>query len=160
MLFRESHTHDGLTFRQERVVRDYIHEHLGENITLDDLASSVAFSRYHFARRFRVSTGTTPHEYVLQQRVARAQALLTRTSYPLLDMAVTCGFADQSHFNRAFKKHTGVPPDHYRKHSRPRIAVRCDHRQRRHPTTSCVSDLVGGDELALAGESQNPSAYR
>jgi AraC family transcriptional regulator len=117
VLFRESHTHDGLTFRQERVVRDYIHEHLSENITLDDLASSVALSRYHFARRFRVSTGTTPHDYVLQQRVARAQTLLTRTNYPLLDIAVTCGFADQSHFNRVFKKHTGVPPGHYRKHS-------------------------------------------
>jgi AraC family transcriptional regulator len=117
VLFRESHSHNGLTFRQERVVRDYIHEHLSENITLDDLASSVALSRYHFARRFRVSTGTTPHDYVLQQRVARAQTLLTRTNYPLLDIAVTCGFADQSHFNRVFKKHIGVPPGHYRKHS-------------------------------------------
>lgn len=116
VLFHESHTHDGLTFRQERTVRDYIHEHLGENITLDVLASSVALSRYHFARRFRASTGTTPHEYVLQQRVAKARTLLTRTNYPLLDIAVACGFADQSHFNRVFKKHTGVPPGHYRKH--------------------------------------------
>lgn len=117
VLFRESHTHDGLTFRQERAVRDYIHEHLGENLTLDDLASSVALSRYHFARRFRASTGTTPHEYVLTQRVAKAQTLLTRTNYPLLDIAVICGFADQSHLNRVFKKYTGVPPGHYRKQS-------------------------------------------
>jgi AraC family transcriptional regulator len=117
VLFRESHSHDGLTFRQERTVRDYIHEHLADNLTLDELAASVALSRYHFARRFRVSTGTTPHEYVLQQRVARAQTLLTRTNYPLLDIALTCGFADQSHLNRVFKKHTGMPPGHYRKHS-------------------------------------------
>ncbi|HET6356628.1 AraC family transcriptional regulator [Streptomyces sp.] len=117
VLFRESHTHDGLTFRQERAVRDYIHEHLSENITLDDIAASVALSRYHFARRFHASTGTTPHEYVLQQRVARAQTLLIRTNYPLLDIALTCGFADQSHLNRVFKKHTGVTPGHYRKHS-------------------------------------------
>jgi AraC family transcriptional regulator len=116
VLFRESHTHDGLTFRQERTVRDYVQEHLGENLTLDELAASVTLSRYHFARRFRASTGTTPHEYVLQQRVARAQTLLIRTNYPLLDIAVICGFADQSHFNRVFKKHTGVPPGHYRKH--------------------------------------------
>jgi AraC family transcriptional regulator len=117
VLFRESHANDGLSFREERAVRDYVHEHLGEAITLDDLAASVALSRYHFARRFRAAVGTTPHEYVLQQRVARAQTLLTRTNYPLLDIALICGFADQSHFNRVFKKHTGVPPGHYRKHS-------------------------------------------
>ncbi|WP_157042058.1 helix-turn-helix domain-containing protein [Nitriliruptor alkaliphilus] len=120
VLFRERHTGDGLSFPQERVVRDYIQEHLGENITLEDLASSVGLSRYHFARRFRVSTGTTAYEYVLQQRVARAQTLLTRTNESLINIAVTCGFADQSHFNRVFKKHTGVPPGQYRKHSRPR----------------------------------------
>lgn len=115
VLFRESQANDGLSFREERAVRDYVHVHLGEAITLDDLASSVGLSRYHFARRFRVSVGTTPHEYVLQQRVARAQTLLTRTNYPLLDIALICGFADQSHFNRVFKKHVGVPPGHYRK---------------------------------------------
>jgi len=116
VLFRETHAQEGLTFRQERAVRDYIHEHLGDDLTLDELAGSVALSRYHFARRFRVSTGTTPHEYVLQQRVARARTLLTRTNYSLLDIALTCGFADQSHLNRVFKKHAGVPPGQYRRH--------------------------------------------
>jgi len=116
VLFRESHDHDGLTFRQERAVRDYVHAHLGETITLDDLAGAAGLSRYHFARRFRASTGTTPHDYVLRQRVARAQTLLTRTDRPVLDVALMCGFADQSHLNRVFKKHTGVPPGFYRKH--------------------------------------------
>jgi AraC family transcriptional regulator len=114
VLFREDHDHDSLTFRQERAVRDFVHEHLGENISLDDLASVVALSRYHFTRRFRATTGTTPHEFVLQQRVARAKALLTRTNCPLLDIALICGFADQSHLNRVFKKHTGMPPGQYR----------------------------------------------
>jgi AraC family transcriptional regulator len=117
VLFRDHDSHDGLTFRQERTVRDYVHEHLTDNLTLDELAASVALSRYHFARRFRVSTGTTPHEYVLRQRVARARTLLVRTNHPLLDIALMCGFADQSHLNRVFKKHTGMPPGHYRKHS-------------------------------------------
>jgi AraC family transcriptional regulator len=116
VLFRESHDHDGLTFRQERAVRDYVQAHLGESITLDDLAGAAGLSRYHFARRFRVSTGTTPHDYVLRQRVARARTLLTRTDRPVLDVALICGFADQSHLNRVFKKHTGVPPGFYRKH--------------------------------------------
>jgi AraC family transcriptional regulator len=117
ILFRGSPDHDGLTFRQERAVRDYIHQHLGENITLDDLAASVSLSRYHFARRFRVSTGSAPHEYVLQQRVARARTLLARTNQPLPEIALLCGFADQSHLNRVFKKHTGLSPGQYRRHA-------------------------------------------
>ena len=68
VLFRGSAGVDGLSFSQERGVREYIHEHLQENISLDELAGSVGLSRYHFARRFRQSTGTTPHEFVLQQR--------------------------------------------------------------------------------------------
>jgi AraC family transcriptional regulator len=117
ILFRERPDHDGLTFRQERVVYDYIHQHLGENIALDDLAALVSLSRYHFARRFRASTGTAPHEYVLQQRVARARTLLTRTNCPLPEIALICGFADQSHLNRVFKKRTGVSPGQYRRHA-------------------------------------------
>ena len=52
------------------------HERLQENISLEDLAGTVGLSRYHFPRRFRQSTGTTPHEFVLQQRVGRAKTLL------------------------------------------------------------------------------------
>jgi AraC-like DNA-binding protein len=48
--------------------------------------------------------------------VAKARTLLARTNTPLLDIALTCGFSDQSHFNRVFKKHTGVPPGQYRRH--------------------------------------------
>ena len=99
---------------QERIARDYIHEHLRENIKLDDLAASVGLSRYHFARRFRQSTGITPHEFVLRQRVARAQTMLQRTSVPLADVAFACGFADQSYMTRVFKKRMGVTPGRLR----------------------------------------------
>lgn len=114
VLFREAGGRDGLTFHQERVVRDYVDVHLSERISLEDLAGSVALSRFHFARRFRQSTGTSPHEYVLQRRVARAATLLTRTAAPLLEIAARCGFADQSHLTRVFKKHTGTTPGRYR----------------------------------------------
>lgn len=53
VLFREAEVNDGLTFLQQRIVRDYVQQHLGESISLDDLAASVALSRFHFARRFR-----------------------------------------------------------------------------------------------------------
>lgn len=114
VLFREPAGQAGLTFAQERTVRDYIHQHLDETISLDDLAASVALSRYHFARRFRQSTGTSPHEFVLQQRVEQAKTMLARTSAPLLDIAVRCGFADQSHMTRVFRQRVGATPGHYR----------------------------------------------
>jgi AraC family transcriptional regulator len=118
VLFRGSAGVDGLSFGQERAVRDYVHEHLRQNISLDDLARAVGLSRYHFARRFRQSTGTTPHKFVLQQRVERAKTLLQRTNMPLLDIACSCGFADQSHMTREFRKTVGVTPGRYRLRSR------------------------------------------
>jgi AraC family transcriptional regulator len=103
-----------LTFRQERAVRDYIAEHLGEAIVLRDLAAAAGLSRYHFARRFHRSVGTPPHEFVLQQRVERAKTLLTRSDQTLPAIACGCGFADQSHLTREFKKRVGTPPGRYR----------------------------------------------
>ena len=81
--------------------------HLQDTISLDDLAATVALSRYHFTRRFRRTTGVTPHEFVLRQRVERARTLLRRTATPLLDIACSCGFADQSHMTREFRKRVG-----------------------------------------------------
>jgi AraC family transcriptional regulator len=118
VLFRGVDGADALSFGQERVIRDYVHEHLRESISLDNLAGSVGLSRYHFARRFRRTTGTTPHDFVLQQRVERAKTLLHRTNTPLLDIAGDCGFADQSHMTREFKKRMGVTPGRYRSRSR------------------------------------------
>ena len=118
VLFRDSGRVDGLSFGQERAIREYIHEHLQENMSLDDLAGSVGLSRYHFARRFRQSTGTTPHEFVIQQRIDRAKTLLHRTNTALLDIASVCGFADQSHMTREFRKRVNVTPGRYRAQSR------------------------------------------
>src|SRR5579875_947105 len=80
VLFRApaSERETGLTFAQQRAVRDYIHAHLDQTISLDHLAASVALSRFHFARRFRQSTGTTPHEFVLRERVEQAKVMLAR----------------------------------------------------------------------------------
>lgn len=114
VLFREPSCTDGLTFAQEQTVRDYVHHHLGETIRLDDLAGQVGLSRFHFARRFRRTTGTTPHEFVVRLRVDRARTLLRRTGIPLHEVALTCGFADQSHLTREFKKRVGETPGRFR----------------------------------------------
>jgi AraC family transcriptional regulator len=110
ILFRSPDSPECLSFRQEHLVRDYIQAHLHERLTLDDLAASVGLSKFHFARQFRGSTGTAPHEFVMRQRLDRARLLLQRTSTPLPEVAATCGFADQSHMNRVVKKRLGATP--------------------------------------------------
>ena len=114
VLFRECGGSDGLTFEQHRAVRDYVHDHLAETVSLDDLAAVTGLSRFHFARKFRATIGTTPHAFVLQQRVERARTLLERTGTPIPDIAASCGFADQPHLTREFKKRVGVTPGRYR----------------------------------------------
>jgi len=114
IVFREPADTAGLTFGQERIVRDYVREHLRENIALNDLAAAVGLSRFHFARRFKQSTGQTPHAFVMAERLARSRTLLRRTSVPLPDVAARCGFSDQSHMNRVFAKHLGITPGQYR----------------------------------------------
>lgn len=99
-----------LGMRHFRMVREYIDEHLGERICLEDLASIAGVSRFHFARQFRLRTGESPMAYLLRARVERAKNLLSTSSSRIADIAAVLGFADQSHFTRTFKRLTDVPP--------------------------------------------------
>jgi AraC family transcriptional regulator len=112
--FKEQEPARGLSPRQRHLINDYVKAHLDQSISLNDLAGALALSRYHFARGFREAMGVTPHEFVLRQRVARAQLLLRRTRAPLHEIASACGFADQSHMTRVFKKQLGLTPGQYR----------------------------------------------
>jgi len=80
--------------------------------SLADLATLCGLGRYQFVRAFTRSVGTTPHAYVVQQRVRLARQLIVRGE-PLADAAAHAGFSDQSHMTRAFARHYGVPPGRY-----------------------------------------------
>jgi AraC family transcriptional regulator len=85
-----------------------------DDFSLDEMAQSVELSRAHFARMFRKSTGETPHQFVLRQRVERAKAMLCAPNGRILDVAVACGFKTQQHFARVFRSVCGVSPTEYR----------------------------------------------
>jgi AraC-like DNA-binding protein len=104
----------GLPPRAVRRVREYIEAHLEENVSIQVLADIAGLSLAHFARAFKRSEGLTPHDYLVQCRVRRAQDLLAQTEMPLSEIALASGFADQSHFARRFKEHVGVTPGSYR----------------------------------------------
>lgn len=92
-------------------VTEYIHDNLGQKLTLSDLARIANLSPYHFARLFRQEIGLSPHQYVVRCRVDQAKRLLTAGGDILIgEVAHRVGFADQSHFTRHFKRLVGVTP--------------------------------------------------
>jgi len=96
-------------------VRDYIEAHAAEPILLGDLASLAGMEIHKVARAFKRTFGIAPHRYILRARVARAKAMLRKHELSLVDVALTAGFSNQSHFTKVFKKATGLSPSNYRK---------------------------------------------
>lgn len=93
-------------------VKDYIHTHAMENISIDDLCVVANLSKYHFIRTFRNQFGITPHQYVVNYRINTARKEL-ESGLPPSDVAQKTGFADVSHLNRRFKKSFGITPKQY-----------------------------------------------
>ena len=83
--------------------------------SLAELAALTGLSEHHFCRSFVRSTGTPPHRWLLNQRVARAQQLLSSSLLTVAEIAASVGYEDPSYFARLFKRHTGVTPLTYRK---------------------------------------------
>jgi len=96
-------------------VTEFILAHLNQDLSLAVLAQQVGFSPYHFTRLFRQATGESPHQFVMRQRIERAQHLLQEADLPLAHIALESGFANQSHLTQAFKRHLGLTPAAYRK---------------------------------------------
>lgn len=94
-------------------VREYCHVHLGEKITLDDLAALCGQGCYPFLRRFTRTVGMTPHAWLLRLRLEHACRRLRSGKEELVTIALDTGFYDQSHFNRAFRKAYGIAPSVY-----------------------------------------------
>ena len=101
-----------------RCVQCYVAVHLHSKIELADLARVVHFSPSQFSRTFRAGFGCTPGQYIRRMRIARAQNLMTTSCDLLSRIAAECGFADQSHFNRCFRKLVGESPAMWRARAR------------------------------------------
>jgi AraC-like DNA-binding protein len=86
-----------------------------QTLSLTELASEAAMSRYHFLRTFRDVVGLTPHQFILRTRLHNAAVALRRSTEPVLDIALEAGFADLSTFNRRFRATMGVTPSRYRR---------------------------------------------
>jgi AraC family transcriptional regulator len=97
-----------------RCIEGYVAVHLQGKIRMVDLARVTEFSQSKFNRTFKACFGCTPGQYVRRMRIARAQNLMTMSNDPLCQIAAECGFADQAHFSRCFRRFVGNPPARWR----------------------------------------------
>jgi len=95
-------------------LKEFIEEHLSEDLSIANMASVVHTSPFHFARAFKAATGQPPHRYVTQRRMEQAKILLSVTRLPVAEVANRVGFSNQSHFSAQFRRATGTTPKGYR----------------------------------------------
>lgn len=100
---------------QMALVSEMLRERSSGNVTIAELASACGLSRGYFIHAFKSTAGCTPHQWILSQRVAQARDLLRNSGLPLAEVALICGFADQSHFTRVFARMVGASPGNWRR---------------------------------------------
>jgi len=105
----------GLAPARLRRVSELVHAKIEGELTLPEMAESAELSTAHFSQMFRKSTGQSPHQFVLHQRVERAKQMLRAAEARVLDVAVACGFKTQQHFARVFRRVCGASPTEYRR---------------------------------------------
>jgi len=104
----------GLPAPRLRRALEYITTHLNRDLHLEEISRELDLSPFHFARRFRESTGQTPYQYLLDQRIARAQHLLRERDWPVSEIAAMVGFSSPVNFARTFRQRTGQTPVQWR----------------------------------------------
>ena len=88
----------------------YIHDRLSEPISIADIAQQLHLSQYYFCRLFKQSTGLSPYQYLIQQRVERAKQILLQGNMSIAEVAIAVGFSDQSQLTHHFKRRLGITP--------------------------------------------------
>ncbi|QXI25760.1 AraC family transcriptional regulator [Pseudomonas vanderleydeniana] len=114
LYWRTRYREDPRLPRVAQRAREYLHAHLQQDVSLDDLATVTGVDRFRLTRAFKSAYGLPPHAYLVQLRLARARQLLARGEQPAT-VAMTLGFSDQSHLGRWFVRAYGLTPAAYRK---------------------------------------------
>jgi AraC-like DNA-binding protein len=117
MLIPGKQTDQGLSRWQERRAKTYMTQNLGTRVSNAEIAAICGLSQNYFVTAFRKRTGETPHACLVRYRVEKAKQLLGGPM-SLADVALSCGFSDQSHLTRVFRKHAGVGPGEWRRERR------------------------------------------
>ena len=111
----EPRTRGGLASWQERIAKEILFARMRDPPTVDELGQACGVSARHFIRAFRQSTGLTPHQWLMQERVLNAKNLLEHSDRTLAEISAMCGYANQSHLCRAFLRCFGQSPSRARR---------------------------------------------
>jgi AraC family transcriptional regulator len=107
----------GLAPWQQRKIDRHVRGNLNRSLKGGDLAEQLSLSAGHFNRAFKETFGESPHAYIVGLRLEMAQELMLSTADPLSQIAYACGFADQSHFTKVFRRGVGQTPSAWRRHN-------------------------------------------
>ena len=106
-------------FEDKKIIKqtyEFINDSIDTNFTLDILAKNVNLSKFHFLRLFKKDIGLTPHAFIVNERLNRANFLI-QNGLSICEASIQVGFNDQSHFTRNFKKYFGYTPSYLQKNS-------------------------------------------
>ena len=105
-------------------VRKFIDERLTESIRVSDLSALARSSPSYFSAAFKRTFGASPHAYLMKRRISMAVEQMLSSDAPLSEIAMNCGFADQAHFSRQFRRMMGSTPSNWRREQAPRPFTR------------------------------------
>jgi AraC family transcriptional regulator len=129
-----------------RLVESYIEEHIDRPILVANLSALLDLSEAHFSRAFRLAYGAPPHAYIVRRRVEFAAQLMLASRDPLSEIALKCGFHDQAHLTKQFRRFTGEPPAAWRRLRRP-------------PATLAMVESTAGVRTSPAGAGNSTAAF-
>lgn len=104
----------GLVDRRIRRAVEFMHSQLDRELSIEEIAAAAYLSPFHFSRLFKKLTGATPHAYLANLRIARAQTLLAETDLSITQIAARVGYSSSSHFTKSFRQATGLTPREFR----------------------------------------------
>lgn len=135
--------HETIVRAVERSI-ETMRDHLDEKLTVDDLARSAMFSRFHFSRIFQRTTGVSPRRFLSAMRLAEAKRLLLSTSIMVVDIGHQVGYDSVGTFSSRFRSSVGVSPLAYRQLRGVLPAIPCDERSVSESDATTVRGRVHG----------------
>jgi AraC-like DNA-binding protein len=130
-LFMDALIQSSVTRRQARAMRlrdfyiqeavSYIEQNYQRNLTVEELADVCKLNRSYFSKLFKESMGCPPQEFLIRMRLSKATGLMESSSASIGEIAAKCGYPNQLHFSRAFKKRYGVSPREWRVQQKSRV---------------------------------------
>lgn len=96
-------------------VLSYIEDHLGQELSLEEIARELNYSKYYVARAFKENTGMTLHKYIQGRRLSEAARKLAQTEQPIIEVAFDAGYSSQQAFTQAFHREYLCTPQEYRR---------------------------------------------